>query len=261
MEIPPTRDTRILIKIPLNNQAHYSIPDNEFVETDFEGLYLAVREHEKRVYTDDQVSKLPDIDPSHLHYSEWQVRKQSAGRLMTYLKKKKTSLKILEIGCGNGWLAAKLAQIPGAKVIAMDINHTEIEQACRVFKNDNLQFVHGTLNSPVSDARFDVIVFAAALPYFKSVQNTLQTALGQLYPNGEIHIIDTHFYRPDDLTKAIRNCQVYYKNMGVAEMAGQYFHHTWVDLNGFKYCFLFNPKGLIGRLTKRSPFYWISITN
>jgi 2-polyprenyl-3-methyl-5-hydroxy-6-metoxy-1,4-benzoquinol methylase len=76
----------------------------------FERLYIALREQEQRLYTDEQVRQLPDIDPSHLHYKEWKIRKHSAERLISYLNKKKRRLNILEIGCGNGWLSAQLAE-------------------------------------------------------------------------------------------------------------------------------------------------------
>jgi protein-L-isoaspartate O-methyltransferase len=48
----------------------------------------------------------------HRHYHEWQIRKASSNRLVKYLAKKQKILEILEVGCGNGWLSAKLSVIP-----------------------------------------------------------------------------------------------------------------------------------------------------
>ncbi|MBS1530405.1 MAG: hypothetical protein JSU01_08870, partial [Bacteroidetes bacterium] len=98
----------------------------QVVTNDFEDLYLAVRRREKRIYSDEQLLNLPDIDPDHIHAAEWKIRKRSGARLVDYLRKKRRSLRILEVGCGNGWLSAKMAGIPGSYVIGLDINQTEI---------------------------------------------------------------------------------------------------------------------------------------
>ena len=72
----------------------------------FEKLYLQLREKEKRIYTDEEVIALPEIAEGHPHYAEWQMRKQSAKRLVTYLQREQRPLKILEVGCGNGVIGA-----------------------------------------------------------------------------------------------------------------------------------------------------------
>ena len=69
---------------------------------DFEQQYLAVRKRENRIYSDSEVSCLPEIFSSHDYSEEWKVRKRSAKRLITHLEKKNRPLTILEIGCGNG---------------------------------------------------------------------------------------------------------------------------------------------------------------
>src|ERR1700760_1446554 len=131
---------------------------------DFEDLYIAARKQEKRLYTDEQLTRLPDIDPVHPYYPEWKIRKHSSERLVKYLERKRRNLRILEIGCGNGWLSAKLAGISDANVIGLDINQVEINQATRVFKKSNLQFIYDTFNdNTFEDETFDVIVFAASL--------------------------------------------------------------------------------------------------
>jgi len=234
----------------------------EITGADFEQLYLAIREREKRLYTDVQVSRLPDIDTMHPHCAEWQVRKQSAGHLVNYLQKKRRSLNILEAGCGNGWLAAKMAGIPLAGVMGMDINRVEINQAERVFKRDNLKFKYGPFSAgDLNGELFDIIVFAAVLPYFASVRGTIQLALSRLKPGGELHILDTPFYTVEEAGPARERCIAYYERMGFPEMSRQYFHHTLDDLEGFEFRFLASPRSLLNRVTKKGRFYWISITN
>ena len=225
---------------------------------DFEDLYIAVRQQEKRIYTDEQLQLLPDID--HIYYDEWKIRKGSSERLTAYLEKKRRFLKILEVGCGNGWLSAKLSNIPNSRVTGLDINQLEIEQANRVFKKDNLEFIYDSFNDNTFDSeKFDVIVFAASLQYFPSVINVLKQALTILRTGGEVHIIDTPFYTPDDAEKADARSHKYYAALGIPEMAEHYFHHSISEFWGFKYDILFDPTSMFNRLFKKDPFYWVSI--
>jgi len=225
---------------------------------DFEDLYIAVRQQEKRIYTDEQLQLLPDID--HIYYDEWKIRKRSSERLRAYLAKKQRFLKILEVGCGNGWLSAKLSNIPNTRVTGLDINQLEIEQANRVFKKDNLEFIYDSFNDNTFDSeKFDVIVFAASLQYFPSVINVLKLALTILRAGGEIHIIDTPFYTPDEAEKADERSHRYYAALGIPEMAEHYFHHSISEFWGFKYDILFDPTSMFNRLFKKDPFYWVSI--
>lgn len=226
----------------------------------FEQLYIALRDKEQRLYTDAQLLHLPDIDAGHEHAKEWQVRKHSAERLIAYLTKKRTPLNILEIGCGNGWLANKLAQIPNATVTAIDINRVEIEQAKRVFKKDSLAFICGEVdaNDFIADP-FDVVVFAASVQYFPSLPAILHEALSTLKPNGEVHLIDTNFYTAEVAFQAAQRTLDYYSSMGCPKLAEYYFHHQMNDLDGFNYKILANPNSLLNRLQKSNPFYWICI--
>src|SRR5215213_11952226 len=88
----------------------------------FEELYISIRKKEQRIYTNEEVALLPDIYPDHIHYHEWQIRKRSSERLINYLSKKNRPLKILEVGCGNGWLSARMAAVDKWEVTGIDIN-------------------------------------------------------------------------------------------------------------------------------------------
>jgi len=227
----------------------------------FGDLYVEVRNQEKRILTDAQVMFLPDIEVPHPHYKEWQIRKRSSQRLITYLEQKNRPLKILEIGCGNGWLSSKLSAIANTKVIGLDINQVEINQAKRVFQKENLEFILGSFNPEMFDgAKFDIVLFAASIQYFQSLKSILQNVLTCLADNGEIHILDTHFYMPNEIDMAVKRTENYYQIMGYPEMAACYFHHSVNDLKPFRYKILVNPRTLFNRLRKKEPFYWISIS-
>ena len=234
----------------------------EHIATDnFEALYLHLRKKEGRVYSDEEVKSLPDIAITHQHYKEWQLRKQSLQRLTEHLKDKQRPLEILEIGCGNGWLSHQLATIDGAVVTGSDINLSEIQQASRVFKEiPNLNFIYGDLESNLKEKKFDIIIFAAAIQYFASPEKIIQKAFRLLKPNGEIHIIDSHFYSMENRRAAIERSVAYYEKAGFPEMKAHYFHHTLDSLAGFNYRVFYNPNSLFNRFLKnKNPFYWIQI--
>lgn len=233
---------------------------DEAADTAFGDLYIDVRTREKRVLTDCQVMFLPDIDPTHIHYEEWQIRKRSAKRLINYLKEKNKPLNILEVGCGNGWLSSMLLTVKGAKVTGIDINEPEIMQAKRIFKSRGLDFICAAFDPALfAGQKFDVILFAASIQYFESLKNILQSALSCLCQSGEIHLIDTNFYSPRQAEGAARRTEAYYSEMGFPGMSAYYFHHTTDDLKLFNYRVLFNPHRLINKIGKKDPFYWVVV--
>jgi len=228
----------------------------------FEKVYLNVRQHEQRMISDDELTHLPDIDPSHIHSKEWHVRKRSMQKLVAYLQKKKKLLNILEIGCGNGWLASKLADIPGSKVIGLDINREEIKQAKRVFKKNNLEFTSNCFKPDMFiGEKFDIILFAASIPYFGNLKSIISDALSCLSETGEIHIVDTHFYKQEDIDNAVNRMEKYYEEMGYPEMSGHYYHHSLKDMELFNYKLLTDPQSLFNRISKKEPFYWVVINH
>ena len=233
----------------------------ETVVNDFEYLYLAVRDKEERMYTDAELLHLPNIDENHRYYSEWQIRKRSANRFICHLQKNARPLNLLEIGCGNGWLSAKIAGLSNVQVTGLDINQTEISQAKRVFKKQNLKFVYDRFDEHTfGGIAFDIILFAASIAYFPDINEILNRALNCLAPGGEIHLLDTHFYKPEELDSARDRCLNYYAGLGFPEMYNRYFHHTLNDMDRFNYKVLLDPRSLINRLGKKEPFYWISIS-
>ncbi|MEP6613741.1 MAG: class I SAM-dependent methyltransferase [Mucilaginibacter sp.] len=233
---------------------------SEAADTAFGDLYIDVRNQEKRVLTDCQVMFLPDIESTHIHYKEWEIRKRSAKRLIDYLTEKNKPLNILEVGCGNGWLSSMLLTIKGSKVTGLDVNEPEIMQAKRLFKNEGLDFICAGFDPAMfADQKFDVILFAASIQYFPSLKNVLENALSCLSKNGEIHIVDTNFYTPNQVEGAARRTENYYTEMGYPEMAAYYFHHTVNELRAFNYRVLFNPHRLVNKIGKKDPFYWVTV--
>lgn len=229
---------------------------------DFAQQYILLRYKEGRIYSDKEVATLPEIDKKHKHYNEWQVRKNTTGRLIKYLINKKRDLEILEVGCGNGWLSAKLSAVPLSKVTGIDINAEELSQAKRVFRQiGNVEFFNCSLqNEMFSGCKFDIIVFAASVQYFSSLKKVLSDSLEMLKLGGEIHIIDSHLYKQNGISAARLRSNEYYKAIGFPEMSDQYFHHTLGYLKLFNHDILYDPNSIINKLKKnKNPFYWVII--
>jgi 2-polyprenyl-3-methyl-5-hydroxy-6-metoxy-1,4-benzoquinol methylase len=229
---------------------------------DFVKQYIAARAKEERIYSNEEVALLPDVPSSHKYYKEWQIRKASAKRLINYLKQKNKALEILEVGCGNGWLSAAMSKINGSVVTGIDINEPEIQQAKETFKaipNVNYR-AHDVESHLLKKKSFDIIVFAASLQYFSSLFDVLKQALSLLSKDGEVHIIDTHFYQAVEIEAARKRTEEYYTLLGFPGLSNNYFHHSLVDLEPFNYKVLFNPFALVNRLiAQKHPFYWIRI--
>jgi ubiquinone/menaquinone biosynthesis C-methylase UbiE len=227
----------------------------------FEQYYPLLREKEGRVYSDEEVLQLPDITKNHPYYDEWQIRKESCNRLKHYFEKRKAPLKILEVGCGNGWLSCRLAEIPGSKVTGADINFAEIQQAVRVFNHiPDLQFIHGGINAEeLEDTQYDFIAFCASIQYFSSLKEIISQAMRKLKPNGEIHIFDTNFYAPAEISAAKERSARHFSDLGFPEMTNHYFHHSTEELNLFRVEFLYLPSLIKKILNNKSPFPWLCI--
>jgi ubiquinone/menaquinone biosynthesis C-methylase UbiE len=232
------------------------------VKRDFEMIYTQLRQKEQRVYTNEEVARLPSISPGHIHYKEWLLRKESSQKLVAYLKRKKKALDIMEIGCGNGWLSKTLSTIPESRVIGTDINFSEIQQAANVFQGiPNLHFMYVDTGLRVfKEKKFDIILFAASIQYFKSLKETINNTLKLLKPGGEIHIIDSPFYALHELMAAKLRTQHYYESAGFPEMTDYYFHHCYDDLENYSYSKHYDPKSWRAKfLRNKNPFPWISI--
>ena len=229
---------------------------------DFAQQYFLLRKSEGRIYSDKEVAGLPEIDNGHRHYYEWQIRKSSSDRLVKYLAKKQKALEILEIGCGNGWLSAKLSTIPLSRVAGIDINDDELNQAKRVFnKIENLEFFNcSLLDEMFGGRRFDIIVFAASVQYFASLEKVLNESIKRLKHGGEIHIIDSPLYKQVETSAARMRSNEYYKSIGFPEMSDQYFHHSLEYLKLFNHDILYDPNSFINKLRKnRNPFHWVIV--
>lgn len=234
-----------------------------------EELYIKVRKREGRVYEDELVERLPLIDKNDPYYGEWELRLIAAMRLHKYLLEKKRALKILDIGCGNGWMANLMSQVYHSQVFAIDVNTVELEQGTRLFgENPLLKFAYlDILKAPFPERQLDVIILAATIQYFPDLPLLLKHLLGYLLPGGEIHIIDSPVYEPAAIEGARERTRHYYDALGFPGMAGYYNHHSNGSFRDFDHRLLYDPAAMINKVRRKilsssdSPFPWIVIYN
>jgi ubiquinone/menaquinone biosynthesis C-methylase UbiE len=227
----------------------------------FSDCYLSVRQKEARIMQDEELLLLPETGKDHPHASEWKRRAWSSRQLESYLGKKNRPLSILEVGCGNGWLSNRLSYLPETDILGIDINRTELVQARKVFRDrKNLRFFPGTIDDLFPSFRFDVILFAASIQYFPDLDITIDKAVQLLEKEGEIHIIDSHFYDRKEVNEARQRSRDYFRTLNEPGMTEFYFHHPFSSLEDYNYRVLYNPKSIFSRMTGNpSPFHWIRI--
>lgn len=212
---------------------YLSLPEDQKFD---EKNYIEVRKKEGRIYSDDELRSLPGIDLSHKLKYEWDVRKKTMDSLVKYFSKGKKQT-ILEIGCGNGWLANAISVKTGNSLIALDVNQLELTQGAQVFKNNNrLKFVYGNISENIFPPEiFESAILSSSIQYFKNLNWLIKRIFYFLKPAGRIYIVDSNFYPEDKVRAAGIRSQNYYKNLGFPEMSGFYHHHSWQELAKFDY--------------------------
>ncbi|MEN9000831.1 MAG: methyltransferase domain-containing protein [Flavobacteriales bacterium] len=227
---------------------------------EFEKLYIETREKENRVLLDEEVKNLPNTNSSYKLHNEWNLRVKTTRRFLSYLDKNKFDT-ILDLGCGNGWFTNLLAQSnEQARVCGIDVNATELEQAARVFDSKNVSFLYCDIFSdqlPFAE-KFDLITLNASVQYFADFGKLLERITQFLKPNGEIHILDSPFYKKEEIEGAKERTRNYFQSAGNERLSNFYFHHTFSNIQGFE--ILYEPKkGIQKRFLKQaeSPFLWL----
>ena len=233
----------------------------------FEELYLKVRSREGRVVDDAQLGRLPHIGAGDAsNYKEWRARAASLRRLQQYLTMTEGHRKVLDIGCGNGWAAARLAENANLHITAVDINMPELEQADRVFRKPNLQFCYGDIFGDIfPEGSFDLIILNSSAQYFSPIETLVERLFYFLRDDGEIHILDTPFYKEEELEAARARTEAYYGALGFPGMAANYHHHAISSLSSYRFK-LMNGNSLLTKIrslisgNSLNRFPWIRIT-
>ena len=148
----------------------------------------------------------------------------------------------------------------------MDVNHTELLQAARLFPRDNCHFVYGDIfDNTWPAAGFDLIILLSAIQYFPSLTNLMNRLQFLLAPDGEIHIADSPIYATlKEAEKASKRSAVYFDNLGFPSATSYYHHHSFEYLAPYQFQILYDPGQIFSRIKRMvlgqgSLFPWIKI--
>jgi SAM-dependent methyltransferase len=179
----------------------FLLPESEAHYARFIADYETVRRSEGRGSPSPSYYRaLPFKDLNGHHKTDWAIRSRSFSALVKVLTQLQNplerSLRILDLGAGNGWLSNRLAA-QGGRVIAVDLLLNE-QDGLGAWKHYEHSFtpVQAEFNQlPVMDRFADAVVFNASLHYSEDYGNTLKEALRVLSPDGRIVIMDSPVYR------------------------------------------------------------------
>jgi len=126
-------------------------------------------------------------------YIERKILPQLAGE-------KNSSLAILDLGAGNGWMSNRLS-LAHHRPVAVDVltnSYDALGAASLYHRGPHEQFPRFQAeldNLPFSDGQFDVAVFNASFHYSENYVRTLAEAIRCLRPGGAVLIADSPTYR------------------------------------------------------------------
>ncbi|MEZ5195387.1 MAG: methyltransferase domain-containing protein [Bacteroidales bacterium] len=258
---PFQKITDFLTRLSKENGVYFA--GDKIKTVPFEDAYINSRKNEKRLLSDEMVKALPHLKNGP-HQKEWGLRAKSAKRVFDYFSKIKNA-NLLDVGCGNGWFTSGIAQNPNIRVIGLDMNAIELQQASRIFQKNNLDFVFGDLFSlPFEKDSFQYITLVASIQYFKDLNVLINRLMKLLADKGEIHIVDSPFYTLSAIEAAKERTVNYYRQSGQEEMIGFYHHHSFNELKEWNYEILYSPgkNNFIRKFFQFHdiPFPWIKIT-
>ena len=94
---------------------------------------------------------------------------------------------VLDVGCGDGFLAARLAGRI-ARVVALDIDEPVLQRAAARFPDAAVQWMHGdVMTTDLPD--FDAVVSNAALHHIDDTRAALARLAGLVRPGGMLTVV------------------------------------------------------------------------
>lgn len=236
------------------------------IDDEFEKAYLTSRKKENWLLDNKTLMTLPDVSKANPNYKLWRMRRDTLLRFDSYLTDKRQSIKLLDIGCGNGWFTNFLSLNKNCELVCgIDINLTELKQAASVFNNPKLYWAYADIfKSSIPQQYFNIITLNASFQYFNNPQKTIEQLFQFLKPEGEIHILDTPFYTMETVNDARKRSVDYFTAQQNEDMKQFYHHHTFPSLEQWHYQILYKPSPISNRIASffrwyKSPFPWLLI--
>lgn len=191
-----TQDRGVWRALPPARQAHFAR---------FMREYERVRKAEGRGSTSPEFYlALPFQDITGNNAWQWSIRRKTyaylAGRILSGLRGKSgPSLKVLDLGAGNGWLSYRLSRL-GHRPVAVDLLTNEFDGlgAAAHYKAGGAtgfpRFQAELDELPFGDAQFDCAIFNAAFHYSENYEKTLAETVRCLAPGATMVIADSPTY-------------------------------------------------------------------
>ncbi|MDD4878246.1 MAG: class I SAM-dependent methyltransferase [Candidatus Nanoarchaeia archaeon] len=84
--------------------------------------------------------------------------------------------KILDIGCGNGFITKEIAKaFPKAKITAVDIEREKIDYADRYNSSGNIKYITGNIfNLPFKKSSFDLVICNEVLEHISDYKKAIE---------------------------------------------------------------------------------------
>lgn len=180
----------------------FLLPESEAHYKRFMDDYESIRRSEGRGSNSSNYYRaLPFKDLNGRHKTDWRIRARSfkvlANKVLTQIQNPlERSLKVLDLGAGNGWLSNRLAA-QGDRVIAVDLLVNE-QDGLGAWKHYEHSFtpVQAEFNHlPIMDRFADAVIFNASFHYSENYTSTLKEASRVLSRDGRIVIMDSPVYR------------------------------------------------------------------
>lgn len=184
---------------------YFLLPESQAHYARFIADYEAVRRLEGRGSTSaDYYRALPFRDLSGRHQADWRIRARSFDVLVKNVLTRLQaplgrSLRIIDLGAGNGWLSNRLSA-QGDRVIAVDllVNDQDGLGAWKFYEHSFTPVQAEFNHLPIMDRFADAVIFNASFHYSENYVEALKEALRVLAPEGQIVIIDSPVYHRAD---------------------------------------------------------------
>ncbi len=165
--------------------------------------YAALREQEGRGGDERARLALPYVTAGPLA-SQWRVRARTFDRFVAAVlvpleRTVRRSLAILDLGAGDGWLAARMAA-RGHRALALDVRMDAVDglAAGTLFARHSpcgfARLAASFEALPACAAAFDLALFDASIHYAADLTRTLSETRRAVRRGGQIAILDSPFY-------------------------------------------------------------------
>jgi SAM-dependent methyltransferase len=179
------------------------------------------------------------FDSGGRHRAVWKIRARSYRKALRAISRRfpdvkkadewdKLSLRILEIGAGNGWFSFRMAQA-GHYVLATDISLDEEDGLGALSRyappgtafSERLTRARAEMEElPLEDSQFDLVVANGSLHYARSIARAISEARRVLRPGGLFFVLDSPVYdEPESGRRMVQRRQERHRNLGISDRA------------------------------------------